>query len=82
MEIHRGTAGDGILDEYSDARKKIWAEIIDPMSRENFRRLHDQDPDKARENDEFFKLCIQAETDKKLARDLMRVSGSFLLTSH
>ncbi|KAI9931779.1 hypothetical protein ASPWEDRAFT_169379 [Aspergillus wentii DTO 134E9] len=72
MEIHQGTAGDSILDEYSDARKKIWAEIIDPMSRENFRRLHDQDPDKARENDEFFKLCIQAETDKKLARDLMR----------
>ena len=36
------------------------------MSRENFARLH-QDANTACENDEFFKLCLQAETDKDLS---------------
>ncbi|KAL2007778.1 hypothetical protein VTN00DRAFT_7760 [Thermoascus crustaceus] len=59
-----------ILDKYSEVRKKIWTEIIDPMSWENFRRLHDQDPDKTRENDEFFKLCVKAETDEELTNQM------------
>ncbi|KAL2218839.1 hypothetical protein M432DRAFT_390985 [Thermoascus aurantiacus ATCC 26904] len=70
MGIHRGLADDSILDKYSEVRRKIWTDIIDPMSRENFRRLHDQDPDKARENDEFFRLCVKAETDKDLASQM------------
>jgi hypothetical protein len=44
------------------------------MSRENFRRLHDQDPNKARQDDEFFQLCIQAENDNKLSQELALVS--------
>jgi len=74
MGIHRGLADDSILDKYSEVRRKIWTDIIDPMSRENFRRLHDQDPDKARENDEFFRLCVKAETDKDLASQMALVS--------
>ncbi|KAJ5808059.1 hypothetical protein N7474_009328 [Penicillium riverlandense] len=70
MGIHKDLADDAILDKYSEVRKRIWAETIDPMSRENFRRLHDQDPDKARENDEFFQLCVKSETDSELAKDL------------
>lgn len=71
--IHKGLADESILDKYSEIRKKIWAETIDPLSRENFRRLYDQDPDKARENDEFFKLCVKSETDIELARQLTTV---------
>jgi hypothetical protein len=40
------------------------------MSRENFRRLHDQDPDSARENDEFFQILVNAESDTELAKEL------------
>ncbi|KAJ5678789.1 hypothetical protein N7462_007033 [Penicillium macrosclerotiorum] len=70
MGIYNGLADDSILDKYSEIRKRIWTETIDPMSRENFRRLHDQDPDQARENDEFFQTCLQAETDEDLAKEL------------
>ncbi|KAJ5713860.1 uncharacterized protein N7483_011041 [Penicillium malachiteum] len=68
--IHKGLADESILDKYSEIRKRIWTEIIDPISRENFRRLHDQDPTKARENDEFFKLCVKGETDEQVAKDI------------
>ncbi|KAI9375667.1 hypothetical protein BJX61DRAFT_92721 [Aspergillus egyptiacus] len=67
--IHTGKADDTILDKYAEIRKKIWAQIIDPLSRENFRRLH-QDADTARENDPFFQLCVKAETDPELSREL------------
>ncbi|KAL2871040.1 uncharacterized protein BJX67DRAFT_213318 [Aspergillus lucknowensis] len=69
MGIHTGKADDSILDKYAEIRRKIWAEIIDPTSRENFARLH-QDAETARENDPFLKVCVQAETDPELSREL------------
>ncbi|KAJ5085933.1 hypothetical protein N7532_010704 [Penicillium argentinense] len=74
--IHKGLTDEKILDKYSEVRKRIWQEVIDPMSRENHRRLHDQDPDTAHKNDEFFKICIQAETDDKLSQELALVSAA------
>lgn len=71
--IHKGLADEKILDKYSEIRKRIWEDIIDPMSRENFRRLHDQDPDQARQKDEFFQICIKAEGDDKLSQELALV---------
>ncbi|KAL6234021.1 hypothetical protein BDW75DRAFT_241494 [Aspergillus navahoensis] len=67
--IHKALTDEDILTKYADIRKQIWTEIIDPMSRENFARLH-QDADTARENDPFFRLCVQAETDKDLSREI------------
>ncbi|KAJ5656854.1 hypothetical protein N7507_008804 [Penicillium longicatenatum] len=71
MGIHKGLADETILDKYSEIRKRIWAEIIDPISRENFRRLYDQDPTKAREYDEFFQLCVKGETDEETAKSIV-----------
>ncbi|KAJ5929083.1 hypothetical protein N7454_006931 [Penicillium verhagenii] len=71
MGIHRGLADETILDKYSEIRKRIWADIIDPMSRENFKRLYDQDPTKARENDEFFQLCVKGETDEEIGKSII-----------
>lgn len=75
--IHKGLADDSILDIYAEVRKRMWTEVIDPMSRENFRRLYDQDPDKARENDEFFQTLVRSEQDEGLARELALVSDYF-----
>ena len=72
--IHKGLADESILDRYSKERRRIWKDIIDPMSRENFRRMWDTDVENARENDPFFKICVQAETDEVLARKLALVS--------
>ncbi|KAL4922769.1 hypothetical protein BDW62DRAFT_2838 [Aspergillus aurantiobrunneus] len=69
MGLHTGKADESILDKYAEIRKKIWTEIIDPVSRENFQRLH-QDAETARENDPFFRLCVKAETDEELSREI------------
>lgn len=73
MGIHLGLADDGILDKYSEVRRKIWKDVIDPASREHFRRLRERDANTARENDEFFRLCVKAEGDEVLARELAMV---------
>jgi hypothetical protein len=80
--IHKGLADETILDKYSEIRKRIWAEIIDPISRENFRRLYDQDPTKAREYDEFFQLCVKGETDEETAKSIVLVSSICLGILH
>ena len=72
--IHKGLADDSILDKYAEIRRKIYVETIDPLSRENFRRLWDQDPDTAAEKDPLFQLCHKAEKDEALSRELAFVS--------
>lgn len=66
-------ADPSILDKYSDIRSQKYKEIIDPISSENIRRLFDQDPDKALDNDEFLKLCKRTETDSEFSRIFQRV---------
>lgn len=78
--IHLGLADDSILDKYSEVRRKIWKDVIDPASRENFRRLHDQDANTARDNDEFFRLCVRAEGNEGLARELAMVGSPFFFS--
>jgi hypothetical protein len=73
--IHQGLADDDILDRYAKIRRKIYFDVIDPLSRENFRRLWAQDPDKAKENDDFFKVLDKAETDQELAKELTLVGA-------
>lgn len=72
--IYTGRADDSILDKYAEIRRKIYKEVIDPASRENFRRLYELDPETAKD-DEFFKTLKKAETDKDLARELNKVSS-------
>lgn len=78
MGIHLNLVNESILDTYSEVRRKIWTEIINPMSRENYRRLVDRDADTTRETDGFFRACVEAERDEGLARELAMVSISFL----
>jgi hypothetical protein len=71
--MYEGKADASILDKYSDIRRQKYVEIVDPISSENLRRLFDQDPDKALENDEFLKLCKRTETDPEFSREFQRV---------
>ncbi|KAK7519926.1 FAD binding domain-containing protein [Phyllosticta citriasiana] len=68
--IHEGLADDAILDKYSDVRRQKYIEVTDPVSRENIRRLFDQDPEQAGEKDEFIKLIRRAATDEKTREEL------------
>ncbi len=60
--IHTGQADDSILDKYDEVRRKIWHDIINPVSSENMRRLFDLDADTALEKDPFLKMLKQVET--------------------
>ncbi|KAG4418757.1 hypothetical protein IFR04_008119 [Cadophora malorum] len=68
--IYEERTDPSILDKYSEIRSKIYKEIIDPVSSENIRRLFDQDPDAALDNDEFLKMCKRTATDLDYSREL------------
>lgn len=57
----------------------VWKEFPDPICSQNLRRLFDQNPDLAIENDEFVKMAKRAEADgdTELSRKLQMVSCSF-----
>ncbi|EHL02927.1 putative 3-(3-hydroxy-phenyl)propionate/3-hydroxycinnamic acid hydroxylase [Glarea lozoyensis 74030] len=55
LAIHERHADDSILDKWSEVRIRKWREIIDPMSRANFRRLWDNEV--LEERDRFFDMC-------------------------
>ncbi|GAB1317055.1 hypothetical protein MFIFM68171_07265 [Madurella fahalii] len=60
--IHTGQADDSILDVYDEVRRRIWHEVIDPISTENMRRLFQYaNPDEAMERDPLFKMIKQME---------------------
>ncbi|KAH8881345.1 FAD/NAD(P)-binding domain-containing protein [Thozetella sp. PMI_491] len=61
--IHAGLAGDTILDKYDEIRRKIWHEVINPVSTENLKRLIHLDPETAVETDPVFKFLKGMEED-------------------
>ncbi len=56
--IHAGKADEAILDTYDETRRKIWHEVVNPVSTSNMRRLI-ADPGEAVEKDPFFKMLKQ-----------------------
>jgi hypothetical protein len=60
------------LDKYSEVRREKYLSIVDPISSENLRRLFDQDPDAAIENDAFLKMCQRTENDPEFSKELQR----------
>lgn len=57
LGIHTGQADDSILDVYDEVRRRIWHEVINPISTENMGRLFQYaDPDEAMEKDPFFRM--------------------------
>lgn len=77
VAMKEGKADDSILDKYSEVRIKKWQDIIDPMSRANFRRVCLDEADS--ERNEFWKLCEKMEKDDELARQMAQVSSIFRL---
>ena len=61
LGIHKGVADDSILDKYSEIRIKIWREMIDPQSRENFNRLWSEEA--AERRDQFLGFLKRATED-------------------
>jgi 2-polyprenyl-6-methoxyphenol hydroxylase-like FAD-dependent oxidoreductase len=68
--IYDGKADESILDLYSEVRIEKWKTIIDPVSQENFRRVHDSDPGTRLERDGFMQECVKAAGDRAYAKEL------------
>lgn len=75
MAMQAGLADDSILDKYSEVRIKKWKEMIDPMSRANFRRIWAEDA--IPERDEFFAMCRKMENDEEMQKQSAGVSRHF-----
>ncbi len=67
--IYQSKADDSILDKYDEVRRRIYNEIINPVSSSNIVRLFGQDPDTALDDDDFLKLCKKAEADPEFSRN-------------
>lgn len=66
MAIQNGQADESILDKYSEVRRKKWHDLVDPISRANFRRIWAEDA--IPERDEFFAMCKKMETDEAMQK--------------
>lgn len=74
--IFEGKAEPSILDIYSDVRREKYQKITDVVSQDNIRRLFDQDPDKALENDQFLKMLKQNEGNVEAQQEFLRSSNA------
>ena len=76
--IYQNKADPEILDKYSEMRRKKYQELTDPISQDNIRRLFDQDPDKAMENDEFLKLLKKNEGNVEAQKEFLMSSKALM----
>ena len=72
LGVYEGKADESILDKYSEMRRQRYQTVTDVISTDNIKRLYDQDPDKALENDEFLKMLKNIENDVEAQREFMR----------
>ncbi|PNS21540.1 D-arabinitol dehydrogenase 1 [Sphaceloma murrayae] len=69
--LHKGLVDDSILDKYSDVRRKVYHEVIDPISSGNIRRMW-QDPETVMETDEFLQMCVKVENDPEASKAMQQ----------
>jgi 2-polyprenyl-6-methoxyphenol hydroxylase-like FAD-dependent oxidoreductase len=71
--LSEGVADPSILDKYDEIRRAMWHDVINVVSSANIRRLNDQDPDKALENDDWLKGLAEAEKNPELMKSKVHV---------
>lgn len=69
--IHKGLADDSILDKYSDVRRDVYHNVIDPISSGNIQRMW-QDPETIMENDDFLQMCLKVENDPEASKAMQQ----------
>ncbi|KAG8630297.1 hypothetical protein KVT40_001916 [Elsinoe batatas] len=65
--IHKGLTDDSILDKYSDVRRKVYHDIIDPVSSGNIVRMW-QDPETVLDEDKFLQMCRSVQDDPEASK--------------
>ncbi len=70
LAVMKEGKSDSLLDRYSEVRRKVFLEIVDPRSTANVRRISENDPDTVGQTDPFLKLLIDPAIDKSKLRGL------------
>lgn len=65
-----GLAEESILDRYSEIRRRIYTDVVDPISTSNMRRMFHGDLHTLPESDPFLKMVVDGERDPIVARKL------------
>ena len=65
--IFEGKATDDILDKYDEVRRKIWHDIINPVSSRNFVRVS-SDPNVIADTDEVIQMSLRAWHDDEVLK--------------
>ena len=59
ISIHSGKASANVLEYYAVERRKVFAEIVNPLSQSNKERLHDVNPSTLGDRDPFLRRIIE-----------------------
>lgn len=59
ISIHSGKASANVLEYYAVERRKVFAEIVNPLSQSNKERLHDWDPSTLGDRDPFLRRIVE-----------------------
>ena len=61
---------EALLDRYSELRRKVFRELVDPRSQANVRRISENDPDTVAQTDPFLMMLSGPATDKTKLKGL------------
>ncbi|KAK3075894.1 hypothetical protein LTR53_000323, partial [Teratosphaeriaceae sp. CCFEE 6253] len=76
--LQKGVADDRILDVYCETQRRMWHDIINPVSTANIRRLHLQDPETVLEDDEMMRMIQRADTDTEFSKELQAAANELV----
>jgi len=69
--VIQGSAGDGLLDRYSDERRRVFLDVTGPTARENKRRMTEADPEKKKAD---FERLQQLHNDTQFQRTALTMT--------
>jgi 2-polyprenyl-6-methoxyphenol hydroxylase-like FAD-dependent oxidoreductase len=70
IAVMKDGKSEALLTRYSDLRRKVFVEIVDPRSQANVRRISETDPDTVGQTDPFLKMLNDPAIDKTNLRGL------------
>ncbi|KAF2841197.1 FAD/NAD(P)-binding domain-containing protein [Patellaria atrata CBS 101060] len=68
--VAKGLADEGILDVYDEQRRRLWHEVINPVSTNNYLRVSSKDVEKTGREDEALNMFRRANEDSEYKKEV------------
>jgi 2-polyprenyl-6-methoxyphenol hydroxylase-like FAD-dependent oxidoreductase len=82
IAIHSGKYSANALEYYATERRKVFMEIVNPLSQSNKERLHDADPSTLGDRDPFLRRIIENNLQPSAERCKVRLPNLTTDMSH